>query len=112
MQAGLAGQTSLAGLFAIGEVACSGLHGANRLASNSLLEGLVFASRAVQPSIDHAEAALRRAGAHMHHASVHAEFSGVGLHAFNQELAHVLSVFMRPLFHGMHILYVRAQAQI
>lgn len=76
VKAGLAGQTSLAGLFAIGEVACSGLHGANRLASNSLLEGLVFASRAVQPSIDHAEAALRRAGAHMHHASVHAEFSG------------------------------------
>lgn len=76
MQAGLVGETSLAGLFAVGEVACSGLHGANRLASNSLLEGLVFASRAVQASIDHAESALRNAGAHMHHAAVHAEFSG------------------------------------
>jgi L-aspartate oxidase len=42
------GQTSLKGLLAIGEVACSGLHGANRLASNSLLEGLVIGRRSAQ----------------------------------------------------------------
>ena len=42
----LDGRTSLAGLFAAGEAACTGVHGANRLASNSLLEGLVFGARA------------------------------------------------------------------
>ncbi|WP_449373337.1 L-aspartate oxidase [Arthrobacter psychrolactophilus] len=43
----LNGRSSLPGLYAAGEVACTGVHGANRLASNSLLEGLVFGRRAV-----------------------------------------------------------------
>ncbi len=53
VKAGLYGQTNIPGLFACGEVACSGLHGANRLASNSLLEGLVFGARAVTATVEH-----------------------------------------------------------
>ena len=47
----LDGRTTLPGLYAAGEVACTGVHGANRLASNSLLEGLVFGGRAGRATI-------------------------------------------------------------
>jgi L-aspartate oxidase len=48
----LQGRSSLAGLYAAGEAACTGVHGANRLASNSLLEGLVFGARAGQTMVE------------------------------------------------------------
>jgi L-aspartate oxidase len=49
----LLGATSLPGLFAAGEVAATGVHGANRLASNSLLEGLVFGARSATAMLNH-----------------------------------------------------------
>jgi aspartate oxidase len=58
----LDGCTSVSGLWAAGEVACTGVHGANRLASNSLLEGLVFGAR-VARSVGEALAPSRQAKA-------------------------------------------------
>jgi L-aspartate oxidase len=51
----LHGRSTVAGLYAVGECACTGLHGANRLASNSLSECFVFGNRAALAALDEAE---------------------------------------------------------
>jgi len=58
----LDGAASLPGLWAVGEVSCSGVHGANRLASNSLLEGMVFGTRVVE-AIEAGRTSARSTGA-------------------------------------------------
>jgi len=50
------GRSTVAGLYAVGEASCTGLHGANRLGSNSLLEGLAFGARAGEHASDSARA--------------------------------------------------------
>ena len=57
----LSGRTSLPGLYAAGEVACTCVHGANRLASNSLLEGLVYGARAAEAMSKHLHEVSTRA---------------------------------------------------
>lgn len=51
------------------------MHGANRLASNSLLEGLVFGDRAVEPSVAHIEHCKKNCSRQLHHAAASADFS-------------------------------------
>ena len=100
----LHGRSSVPGLFATGEVACSGVHGANRLASNSLLEGLVFSRRIAEllaaeglpaqqePSVDRREPGLVDAAALPALQATMTEHAGVlrseaGLEAAAVELA-------------------------
>jgi len=63
------GETNIGGLFATGEIACTGVHGANRLASNSMLEVLVFSKRIIEKTFDkdRKEAPLTKQNREVHH---------------------------------------------
>lgn len=67
----LIGRTTLDGLYAVGEAGCSGLHGANRLASNSLLEGLAFGARAGANAAEGAKNDHLKFPQHLEHRVVH-----------------------------------------
>ncbi|HEX8251195.1 MAG TPA: L-aspartate oxidase [Pyrinomonadaceae bacterium] len=70
----LHGRTTVAGLYAAGEVSCTGVHGANRLASNSLLEGLVFGARAGEAAIeDNAKFKVQKAESEARHSALSTE---------------------------------------
>ncbi|QDZ26070.1 L-aspartate oxidase [Chloropicon primus] len=64
------GETNVKGLYAIGEAACTGVHGANRLASNSLLEGLVFGKRSVMKSMEYMQSVPQVALSDAEHAKL------------------------------------------
>src|SRR5262249_2912656 len=76
------GRSSLPGLYATGEVACSGVHGANRLASNSLLEGLVFSRRIAEVLPDE----LRPGGAVAAAGRERGLVTGAARHALQEEM--------------------------
>jgi len=77
------GRTSLAGLYAAGEVACTGVHGANRLASNSLLEGLVFGARSAAAMVQPPQAAPIKPNRRSNTGAEHSGQSHRGSHPFS-----------------------------
>jgi L-aspartate oxidase len=91
IKTGIYGETELENFFACGEVACTGIHGANRLASNSLLEGLVFGHRIG----DQADAILRRGGPEEKHFTYqtqrHGKPADCDVAAMIQELKHIMT---------------------
>jgi L-aspartate oxidase len=86
----LDGRSTLAGLFACGESSCSGLHGANRLASNSLLEGLVFGRIAGRQSADAANGAPSMPAAHLRNENPHSPKTLLDLADVRQSLRSLL----------------------
>ncbi|MGI9101906.1 MAG: L-aspartate oxidase [Terriglobales bacterium] len=95
----LDGRASPPGLYAAGEVACTGVHGANRLASNSLLEGLVFGARAAK---------LMRETAKPHPAQAHAASDSPARPTFTPSAGHLLQQVQTLMWNNVGIVRSRA----
>lgn len=90
VKTGLFGETNIKGLYACGEVACAGVHGANRLASNSLLDGLVFGGRIVQHAQSHAAQSVSATAANQGLESP----EGLDVHALATELRALMQEYV------------------
>lgn len=91
----LHGRTSIAGLYACGETACAGVHGANRLASNSLLDGLVFSGRIVEHIARSPRGAVRRPA--FAHAGLAADPRPAETAALKRRLQEIMSARVGPV---------------
>ncbi|MBU8934509.1 MAG: L-aspartate oxidase [candidate division Zixibacteria bacterium] len=97
VMAGLDGETELAGLYVAGEIAMTGMHGANRLASNSLLEAVVMAKRSAQVSCDYGRTASATVTMPTDHAlasSLHTSGEKVLLAHDRHQLGRIMSDFV------------------
>jgi L-aspartate oxidase len=101
----LDGHTSVSGLYAAGEVACTGVHGANRLASNSLLEGLVYGARAARTM--HREAKVASA----HSSQKEKEKSVPGATQITKSADDIVHKIQEIMWHGAGIVRSRQGLQ-
>jgi L-aspartate oxidase len=104
----LEGRTTLPGLYAAGEAACTGVHGANRLASNSLLEGLVFGARAGRAAAEDLKGAPARPSVEAEEAATLSEGAGADVGRLSAAAGAVRKRVRRLMWERVGILRTRA----
>ena len=94
------GRTNLDGLYACGEVACTGVHGANRMASNSLLEGAVFAFRVAEDI----NASHRKIKSYEKNLSYVKDENNIKIHAYKNQLQEIMSDYVFIFRNKSHLI--------